>query len=560
MLKNRPTMALLLPLLFLSVLAGCRGDSSPTAAEGLRLETLGLQPMAALVEASTSASFSEDFSGGASAFLQSTGGSSIDYSGGDAQFGTLGDGMRGYLRTLRSDYHQQDFVAEITVTVEDGIAFVGFGAGSPNAGWFFEPATSPAAYVRVMPSNFIGNFEVTTSFSGITEQVGGAVVGGGGNGTHRVRMTSTTCGALTWEIDRNWTGGPFVADHAIGPVAMTGSFNDTNSRIFFGGSDGIRFDDLQVTSVPAGPCVATVSNWSEFKAALDNPLYDEIHLADHIEVPSNASGFGNQYGRLYVGRTVTIRGFGHRLNFAHGELIVGSPGMTSDVVVTLENLELRVWNPTWRIPASAYGILVHRGTLLGERVLIDLRWTDEATQWASGSAAPAGITTHYGVLTQGWTIRAELRNSAIRVFSQSGTPYGAYASAGSTMEITGTHFDISRSDTSALVQGVAIGLQDELPSGFPTTPRIYAEVRAAGNRSNGTVSHGALIYRASGDLDDVGTSAAAILERLLRANQLLPACGLLLPNAEEQCLAKGRGLKRGNGRISWGAGPQIPGF
>jgi hypothetical protein len=546
-----------LPLILLPlVLAGCNDQALPTESQ--------VGPAFSMFSSEFGSSFTEDFSGGASSLLEKTGPTSLDYVDGDVKFGGSTDASRSYLRTIRSDYLRQDFVAEVTVTVAGGggvgIAFFGFGQGNPNCGFFCEPAVSPAVYARVSPSDFGGDFGITTAFGSITQSVGGVAVGGGGNGTHRLRMTSSTCGALTFEIDKDWTGGPFTADHQIGPIALlAGSFDATNSRIFMGGAGNIRFDDIDVSAVPAAPCVATVSTWSEFKAALDNPIIDEIHLSSNIEIPSNASGFVNQFGRLFIGRTVTIRGFGHRLNFAHGELIIGSPSMSSDVVVTLSDIELRVWNPTWRIPASAYGVLVHRGTLIGNKVFIDLRWTTAATQWGSGSAAPAGLTTHYGVLTQGWTVRAELTNSAIRVFSESGNPYGAYASAGSAMKITGTFFDVSRSDTSLLVQGIAVGLQDELPAGFPAVPRIYADVTASGNRSNGSVSHTAMVYRASGDLDDAGSSAAAILEKLLRSNQLLPACGLLLPTPEEQCLAPRRGLRKGRDHGAWGLEPLFPG-
>lgn len=281
---------------------------------------------------------------------------------------------------------------------------------------------------------------------------------------------------------------------------------------------------------------ADVSNWGELSAALNNVGVTQINLTDNISVPANASGFPNQYGRLAITRTVTINGNEHRLDFAHGELIIGLGSSPDDIVVNLLDLELRVWNPTWRTPASAYALLVHRGTLIADNIAVDLRWDSTASDWLVGGAAPAGVTTHFGASpgTQGWTVNATLRNSEVKVFSESLNPYGFYASAGSTATIEDTAFDVSRNDLGNRVQGIAIGLQDELPDLFPGATKLYPDISASGNTVAGgqPLSHAVMVFRASGDLDDNGVSAGDLMDALLAANPSLPARGIFLPDFE----------------------------
>jgi len=256
-MKMTPRQPLL--LLPLALLAACNEQSLPTAT----VEA----PLFSLSTSELSPWFTEDFSNGASALLQLAGPSTPDYSGQDAKFGGAWDGDRSYLRTIRSDYHLQDFVAEATVTLLSdfdadrggtGIAFFGFGQGEPNCGNYCEPSASPAAYARIMPDDFYREFDVNSN-----GRVG-VIENGGGDGTHRVRMTySADARTLTFAIHREWTGGPFEADHTIGPVALSTDFDATNSRIFLGGAGDVRFDDLAVWAPFTSACTFTVNKKGE---------------------------------------------------------------------------------------------------------------------------------------------------------------------------------------------------------------------------------------------------------------------------------------------------------
>jgi hypothetical protein len=290
-------------------------------------------------------------------------------------------------------------------------------------------------------------------------------------------------------------------------------------------------DDVEVEVLDSH----AVSDWTALNDALFGGERDieHIHLLDDIVVPAGGASPGERFGRLLIDRTVTIDGVGRTLSFAHGELIVGSRDDDS-IVVRLEDVVLQVHNPTWRTPASAYGILVLRGTFVGVGITVDLQWTDAATDFGVGGAAPAGVTTHYGALTQtDWTVDATLIDSTVRVYSESLNPYGFYASAGSTVTLHGNTFEICRSDTTLLVQGIALGAQDELPAEFNDRDKLYPTLDVVGNVGTGCTSHGVMVYRADGDLDDGGTSAQALILSILAGNPGLPQVGLLLPGPEE---------------------------
>jgi hypothetical protein len=263
-------MTLRQPLLVLplALLAACNEQSLPTGnVEG---------PLFSVTTSELSPWFTEDFNAGASALLELTKYEDRqvvpDYSAGDARFGGWDDFDRTYLRTIRSDYHLQDFVAEATVTVVSdqevwggaGMAFFGFGQGEGSVDSFFEPVTSPVAYARIMPTDFSGELGVHTD--GPYYQI----ENGAGDGTHRVRMTySAGPRELTFAIHKNWTGGPFVATHTIGPISLGEQFGETNSHIFLGGAGGVRFDDLVVSAPPfKSACTFTVNKKGEHVATV----------------------------------------------------------------------------------------------------------------------------------------------------------------------------------------------------------------------------------------------------------------------------------------------------
>jgi len=200
-------------------------------------------------------SFTETFGGDctASGKFEVTDAGFVGCASGAAVFDGEEDYYRTYLRTTDANYATKDFIAEVTVTVSDnsgaaGIAFVGFGQGTPSY-WFAEPANDPTVYMRIFPTSFGGGSSVTNATSEeLTEHIGGNSFGG--DGTHRVRMTwNHDTRQLTFAIDANYVAGsPFVADAVLTPVTVaSGVFDYADSRIFIGGAGDATFDDLTVT-------------------------------------------------------------------------------------------------------------------------------------------------------------------------------------------------------------------------------------------------------------------------------------------------------------------------
>jgi hypothetical protein len=180
---------------------------------------------------------------------------------------TPGDAGRNYVRTSDDDYATVSFVAEITIetTSEDQAVFMGLGAGqtalfgTPDWSTQFSSASfwldfSNNTFTRFRTANDVNTFADT----GIT--------GGLDPGLHRFRMTfDPAANSLLGEIDKNYAGGPFVADAVTNnfPIDTTTLFAadgwpSEDSRIFFGGDDGAVFRDLSITVVPEPGTVGLV--------------------------------------------------------------------------------------------------------------------------------------------------------------------------------------------------------------------------------------------------------------------------------------------------------------
>lgn len=223
----------------------------------------------------------EDFNSNALPATLEESGLSPNYSGGVV---TFPDYDRRYLRTI-ANYNNSSFIAEVTVTVStgfggEGMAFIGFGAGEPNCGFFCEPMVAPNIYARIGPDDF-GPFVGVTN--GIVEHIGDTV--DAGDGTHRVRITwNHVTQEFTFAIHRYYAGGPFVPTTVIGPVVVTDVFGDSNSRIFFGGAGNATFDDLQVLSLAGTPGVKNCHG--KTVSALAQDLGGIGHAASAFGFPS----------------------------------------------------------------------------------------------------------------------------------------------------------------------------------------------------------------------------------------------------------------------------------
>jgi hypothetical protein len=185
----------------------------------------------------------------------------VVFDAGGAHVGSLiaGDSGRNYIRTNDSDYATVSFVAEITFETnsDDDAVFIGLGAGDRalfgTPDWStqfssvsFWPETANDKFVRFRTQNDVNVFGDTN------------VTGGLDPGTHRFRITfDRPANQIRGEIDKNYAGGPFVADAVTlnFPVVTTSLFAADGwpsepSRFFFGGDDGVVFRDLTISIVP----------------------------------------------------------------------------------------------------------------------------------------------------------------------------------------------------------------------------------------------------------------------------------------------------------------------
>src|SRR5688500_9463278 len=111
------------------------------------------------------------------------------------------------------------------------------GQGELDGGTTREPGRPPAIYLRVAASGFDSGAATVGQKGGAGVDTADRAPGVAGNGTHRLRLTwDNPTQRAVFEIDANYTGGEFVADHVF--PACEGSFtgvNLSNSIVFFGG-------------------------------------------------------------------------------------------------------------------------------------------------------------------------------------------------------------------------------------------------------------------------------------------------------------------------------------
>jgi hypothetical protein len=244
---------------FSNSLTSFTGDSTLAATQGA-LNTVGFNFF-------STAGLAEDFSSDPSVVFDATG----------AKFGSLfgGDGGRNYMRTNQSDFVTTSFVAEISVTygaggipVSNQQAFFGMGTGD-TALYGVPDWSLQIASTFVQPEN--GGLTTFRTQNDVNQWSGnpGAAYDAG---THRLQMTfDATARTMTYAMDVNYAGGPFVADATAAPVDLnqvdcaSGCGGGTSadffgpdgwptepSSIYFGGDDWVTFSDFSVV-VSAAP-------------------------------------------------------------------------------------------------------------------------------------------------------------------------------------------------------------------------------------------------------------------------------------------------------------------
>ncbi len=204
-------------------------------------------------------SISENFNNGYLPTTFDVAGQYVSFAGGSALLTGVSEGQRTYVRTRASDFYGRSFVAEVTVALTHyDIAYFGMGKGSPNPGFFYEPAI-PSLNIRAAGS---GHPHLHAADNAISLQSTFNPFGVAGNGTHRLRLTwDSIAKTATFEIHRNYSGGPFVAAYTSIPVnGADNGFVDGDTRIFFGG--GRSFDDFFIGNVRNPPVANAGSDFS----------------------------------------------------------------------------------------------------------------------------------------------------------------------------------------------------------------------------------------------------------------------------------------------------------
>jgi len=162
---------------------------------------------------------------------------------------------RAYIRTKNTDLLTNSFVAEITMNFainQPSIAWYGIGANSVNSSFYNEP--TGASMMIVPHTNTGGELDGRIQYGDRSNSINqdGGIFHNASSLAYKMRLTwdIDTSFAL-FEVDTNYTGGEFIADTSKTIFGGDNGFNSTNSRLFFGGSDGVTFKDLSIVPEPS---------------------------------------------------------------------------------------------------------------------------------------------------------------------------------------------------------------------------------------------------------------------------------------------------------------------
>ncbi len=194
----------------------------------------------------------------------SSSGRAVVFDSSGAVFGsvTSHDNGRNYVRTNDPDYNTVSFQAMITYTATIGTdwnntANVFFGLGTAEVGEYGvadRDTDNDSVFFQINAKNGdMRNWNVTrngTSFDELEEATYPASVN---TETHRLMMDyDAGAGTMTFSVDFDYAGGPFVADATATPVDVSALWQDGDAAsIFFGGDDAATAYDLQVVPEPA---------------------------------------------------------------------------------------------------------------------------------------------------------------------------------------------------------------------------------------------------------------------------------------------------------------------
>ena len=162
---------------------------------------------------------------------------------------------RAFIRTKGSNYLSKSFVAEISMNFDPtkpNISWFGVGGNSLDQVYYYEP---DGPCLQIAPHTASGG-ELDGRISYNDKNSLGVRDGGiffnVTSTNYKMRITwDAVSGYAIFEVDSNYLGGSFVADATRSLFGLDNGFNEFNSRLFFGGSDGVSFKDFSIVPEPS---------------------------------------------------------------------------------------------------------------------------------------------------------------------------------------------------------------------------------------------------------------------------------------------------------------------
>ena len=176
----------------------------------------------------------------------------ITYSGGSAVFShpTASTQTRKYIRTVDNGFYTKSVRFEVTATLPNsnspaGTPFIGLGPGTASTAYFGEP-DHPKLGVNIRPDlnrlyfhDKAPGDSYPTSDSNSLADVSNTRV--------RFRITWNTITKTAFiEVDTDYDGVAFVTDYSRTFLGSDNGFTTNNMSVYFGGGNGIRFDDFEM--------------------------------------------------------------------------------------------------------------------------------------------------------------------------------------------------------------------------------------------------------------------------------------------------------------------------
>lgn len=197
--------------------------------------------------------------------------SAYTISGGNIHRGsTTGNADRHYIRTVETDFDDQDFSYGLTFTVpnvgDTNIVFFGIGEGVPLASLDNEPENYVG--LRIQSASTNGNIDLAingdanlNNNAGVVEQAIGVIDASNTDDIMRAVMVKQA-DQLTFMVDLDYNG-TFSPDVTLSVPAFAESapfLNDGNSSLFFGTAwPQDTFSDMYVATVPEPSSLALAS-------------------------------------------------------------------------------------------------------------------------------------------------------------------------------------------------------------------------------------------------------------------------------------------------------------